>query len=87
MKDEFELEESILSQSITSDGRTVQVDIYRLVSELTWALEVVDEHGNSTVWEETFDDDASALAEVKLAIAEDGIESLIGPESGSGDWL
>ena len=73
---------SPLSQSITRDGKTVQVDIYE-DGESGWLLEVVDEHGNSTVWDEPFQSDQDALDEALRTIAEEGIESLIGihPES------
>jgi len=73
---------SPLAQSVTRDGKTVQVDIYE-DGEGGWILEVVDEHGNSTVWDEPFPSDTDALDEALRAIAEEGIESLIGipPES------
>jgi hypothetical protein len=39
---------SPLAQSLTRDGKTVQIEIYE-DGEGGWLLEVVDEHGNSTV--------------------------------------
>jgi hypothetical protein len=42
MNEEPELEVSPLSQKISSGGRTVDIQIYRLVGEEQWALEVVD---------------------------------------------
>jgi len=72
--------ESPLTQSVTRDGKTVQVDIYEN-GEGTWILEVIDEHGNSTVWDDPFTTDADALAEVLRTIEEEGIESLVGPPS------
>lgn len=80
MNDEPELINSPLSQKISSGGHTVLVEIYRLEDEKDWALEVVDEFNNSTVWDEAFPTETSALTEVKKAILEDGIHSLIGPE-------
>jgi len=73
---------SPLAQSVTRDGKTVQVEIYE-DGEGCWLLEVVDEHGNSTVWDDPFPSDQDALDEALRIIAEEGIESLIGihPES------
>jgi hypothetical protein len=42
---------SPLAQSITRDGRTIRIDIYDN-GEGGWILEVVDEYGNSTVWDD-----------------------------------
>ena len=84
MNDEQRLINSQLSQEISSGGQAVLVEIYRLEDEKDWALEVVDEFNNSTVWDEAFPTETAALTEVKKAILEDGIYSLIGPESGEG---
>jgi hypothetical protein len=78
MNKEPELEISPLSQPISSDGRTVSVQIYKLKSESAWVLEVEDEFGNSTAWDETFDSDSDALAEARKTILEEGIHVLIG---------
>ena len=71
--------ESPLSQTIESEGRSVQVDIYE-DGEGGWLLEVVDEFFNSTVWEESFGNEQDALDEALKTIREEGIESLIGSE-------
>jgi len=68
---------SPLCQSITRDGRTVRADIYEDGDE-GWILEVVDEHNNSTVWEESFATDKAALEELLRTIEAEGISSLIG---------
>ncbi|MCJ8168877.1 hypothetical protein [Atopomonas sediminilitoris] len=86
MNDEPTLETSPLSQRISSGGRTVSVEIYRLEGETAWVLEVVDEFNNSTVWDDTFQNDSAALIEAKKTILADGINSLIGPEDGKGKW-
>ena len=44
---------SPLTQAVTRDGETVQVEIYD-DGEGGWLLEVVDEFGNSTVWDDPF---------------------------------
>jgi uncharacterized protein len=71
---------SPFSQSLTRDGKTVQIEIYE-DGDGGWLLEVIDEHGNSTVWEEPFQTDKEALDEVLKDIGEEGIDSLIGVPS------
>jgi uncharacterized protein len=73
---------SPLAQSVTRDGKTVQVDIYE-DGEGGWLLEVVDEHGNSTVWNDPFPNDRDALDEALRTIDVEGIASLIGLPSNS----
>ena len=85
MNEEPKLDVSSLSQEVSSGGRTVSVEIYRLEGERSWVLEVVDEHNNSTVWDGTFESDAAALTEAKKVILAEGISTLIGPEDGKND--
>ena len=73
---------SPLAQSVTRDGKTVQIDIYE-DGEGGWILEVIDEHGNSTVWDDSFPSDREALDEALNTIDEDGIDSLIGLPAGA----
>ncbi|MFP4110100.1 MAG: hypothetical protein ACLFP9_09365 [Desulfonatronovibrio sp.] len=80
MEDDFEVEVSPLSQEMTADGKSVQVDIYRGDTG-GWNLEVVDEFGNSTVWDDEFDTDAKALDEARMTIRNEGIDVLIGMKS------
>ena len=80
MEEEFELEKSPLCQELNDDGKTVDVQIYRGGGS-DWILEVVDEYGNSTVWDDQFASDAEALNELKATIEAEGIESLIGLSS------
>jgi uncharacterized protein len=68
---------SPLEQSLTRDGKTVQIGIYQ-DSEGGWILEVVDEHWNSTVWDEPFQSDREALDEALKTIDEEGIDTFIG---------
>jgi uncharacterized protein len=72
---------SPLNRSITSDGKTVRVQIYKDDGDAGWLLEVVDDHGNSSVWREPFASDQLALDEVQRTIDEEGIDSLIGEPS------
>ena len=60
MSDEFEVKMSPLSQTISSEGKTVQVDIYE-DGNGGWILEVIDEFNNSTVWDDSFETDSAAL--------------------------
>jgi hypothetical protein len=62
--DDPEIETSPLSRSVTEDGITVRVEIYRLVGkDERWSLEVVDHEGSSTVWSNTFATDLEANTE------------------------
>ena len=81
MNDESEVKMSPLNQLFTIDGKTVQIFIYEN-GEGGWILEVEDEYMNSTVWDESFETDELALRQVLNTIEEEGIASLIGPESG-----
>jgi len=82
MSEEYEVQYSPLCQTIVRDGKSVEIMIYADGDD-GWILEVVDENDNSTVWDEPFDSDQSALDEVLEAIKDDGIDSLIGPPPGS----
>ena len=75
--DEFELERSSLSQDLSDDGKSVQVEIYR-GNGSDWHLEIVDEFGNSTVWDDQFPTEQEALEEARATIRDEGINALIG---------
>ena len=77
--DDYEVKMSPLSQAVTREGKTVQVDIYE-DGEGGWMLEVEDEYWNSTVWEDPFETDEMALQEALETIEKEGINALIGPE-------
>ena len=68
---------SPLCQSVTRDGKTVRIEIYE-DGEGGYLLEVVDDFGSSTVWDEPFASDQEALDEVLRTIDDEGIDSLIG---------
>jgi hypothetical protein len=59
----------------------VEIHIYRM-PDTGWSLEVVDEHNNSTVWEDLFETDEEALAVALQELNEDGIDAFIagGPD-------
>ncbi len=73
MDDEYKIIASPLSQTITRDGTTIDVKIYRGEHEAVWILEVVDSAGGSTVWDETFRTEQAALNEVLQTIDDEGI--------------
>lgn len=79
-KDLYHVIHSPLSQDITRDDRTVRASIYD-DGEGKWILEVEDEYGNSSVWDQHFDTDRDALNEAYRTIQEEGITSLIGKPS------
>ncbi|AME28190.1 UPF0149 family protein [Burkholderia sp. PAMC 26561] len=68
---------SPLSQRIERVATGVDLEIYR-GSTGGWLLEIVDEFGNSTVWDESFATDVEALAEALNVIDSEGITSVIG---------
>ena len=75
--DEINLIYSKYCQSVTRNGKTVQVEIYSS-GKNDWILEVVDEDNNSTVWDDEFKTDAEAFQEFERTLEEEGIESMIG---------
>lgn len=66
-----------LSRTVQRDGITVDVNIYRLEEKPGWALEVVNEKGTSTVWDELFDTDEDANAEFLATIAKEGMTAFL----------
>ena len=70
--------ESSLSQQITRNGVTVQVEIYGDGAG-KWILEVVDQQNNSHVWDEVFETDDLALDEAIRALEEEPFEFVSDP--------
>lgn len=68
---------SDLSRTVSDNGVTVRVEIYRLASDRRWQLEVINEAGTSTVWDEPFDTDQAALEAFEQAVEEEGIETFL----------
>lgn len=86
MQEEPELIYSQLQQTYTVGDKSIDIQIYRLPNT-GWIIEVVDEHGNSTVWNDEFATDQLAFDDVMKTIAEDGIDSLIGTPSSQSSAL
>ena len=80
VSEESQLIYSSLQQTYTVDGKSIEIQIYRL-PDTGWTIDVVDEHGNSTVWNDEFATDQLAFDEVMRTIAEDDIDPLIGEPS------
>ncbi len=71
--DEPNLIISSRSQRVSVEGHPLSIEIYRIETEPKWSLEIVDQEGTSTVWEDLFVTDADALEEALKAINEEGI--------------
>ncbi|MDI7863629.1 hypothetical protein MRS76_16860 [Rhizobiaceae bacterium n13] len=72
------LEHSDFSGEFTEDDIVVRLDIYRVAgSESGWTLEVIDETGASTVWDDTFTTDREAFEEFLATIQREGIETFL----------
>ena len=72
-----EIEYSPLCRTVSRDGLTVYVEIYRAPSiDKRWSLEVVDHLDVSSVWDDLFDTDEDALAAFEAALDAVGIAGL-----------
>ncbi len=74
--DDPELEYSSLCEEVSRDGTTVFLHIYRLKGGTDgWSLEVVDDKGGSTVWDDLFATDKDARDEFFETLEAEGIRS------------
>ena len=62
-----------LSMSYSSHGVVLDIEICRMEDESEWSLEIVNEEGTSTVWDDLFESDEAALAEAIKAIEKEGV--------------
>jgi hypothetical protein len=77
-EDDPEIEYSPLCEEVTRDGQTVRVQIYRLKNgDSGWSLEVIDQEGASTVWDDLFATDQGAFAEFSQTLETEGIQSFL----------
>ena len=82
-EDDPKTKSSPLCTSVTRDGITVRVEIYRIAgSGEGWSLEVVDQEGGSTVWSDLFDTDRDAYAEFTQTLETEGIRAFAGSPQG-----
>ena len=68
---------SSLSRLFTHDGITVDLLIYKLEGGADWTLEVVNDKGTSTVWDDPFPTDDAAYATFLQAVADDGMTAFL----------
>ena len=61
---------SPLSRRFEHEGREFKIEIYQADRPSAWLLEILDEEGGSTVWDDVFDDEQEALDEAIKAIGE-----------------
>ena len=64
-----------LSRTIAVNGHNLTIEIYRLEHDASWTLEVIDEEGTSSVWDDTFDSDQAAIEEALKTIKEEGLSA------------
>ena len=74
--DEIELIHSPLTRTHIAEWYKLHIQIYRSAGS-PWILEIEDELGTSTVWDEPFDTDAAALEAAFLAIESEGAHSFV----------
>ena len=75
MDEDYRIIPSPLQQTVTRDGISVDVLIYRGEEDSGWILEVVNHLGGSTVWDDPFPTDQAALDEALSTIETEGIAS------------
>ena len=68
---------SSLSKRLTDQDHYIDIQIYRLNDQNLWTLEVVDELGASTIWDEWFDTEEAALGKALRAVDAFGIDSFL----------
>ncbi len=79
MNDDYEIINSSLERKITMKDITVEIFIYRGAQDSVWILEVQDQGGGSTVWDDRFPTEQAALDEAMRTIETDGNESFAQP--------
>ena len=72
-----ELVRSSYSGPVTRQAITVRLEIYRLEGDRQWVLEVVNQNGTSTVWENLFDTDGAAYEAFEAAVEHEGIGTFL----------
>ncbi len=64
-----------LNGTFILEGHRFEVFIIRLEGETPWTLEVVDEEGTSTVWDDEFESDTVAYEILQDAIKKEGLSA------------
>jgi uncharacterized protein len=81
--DDYKIEYSSLCQNFSEGSVTVQVQIYRGEDDPGWILEVVDQEGNSTVWDDRFATDGDALIRFIKTVTAEGLSGALQPHPSS----
>jgi len=69
--------DSPLSRTVARDGVTVKVNIFRVGDDPLWAMEVVNEAGTSTVWDDLFETDEAAFTVFAQTVADEGMATFL----------
>lgn len=64
---------SQLCTKFSKDGLVVEVSIFRVETEDTWHLEVINERNTSTVWDNPFETEDAAWAEFLATVEQEGM--------------
>lgn len=77
MTNDPEIIVSPLSGEFTSEGVSVDVQIYRLATSEEWSLEVVDGDDTSIVWDAVFPSDKDAYDAFLEDVRDEGLAAII----------
>ncbi|KRE05828.1 hypothetical protein ASE63_05765 [Bosea sp. Root381] len=78
---------SPLSQEYSEEEISVRVEIYKVEGTEGWTLEVMDQDGGSTVWQDVFTTDSAAMAEFTEGVQALGLAQLIDPDEDDGSTV
>lgn len=70
--DTYDITHSPLERTLSGEGHTLRIGIYRGIDEPDWVLEIEDEQGTSTVFDERFATDQAALDAALFTIEAEG---------------
>jgi hypothetical protein len=73
---------TVKTLEIKDGDKKVRIDVYP-DDQGRWLLEIVDEHWNSTVWDEPFDTAEEAIKEGITSIEDEGMDTFIGAKGTS----
>ena len=77
MERDPDLVRSSFSGPVTRLAVMVRLEIYRLEHDPKWVLEVVNEAGTSTVWDDLFDSDAAAYDAFEATVEHEGMGAFL----------
>lgn len=75
--EEYDIVVSPLCRTVEQDGAILEIHIYRSRDDDAWVLEVVDQLGTSTVWDDRFKTDQAALDEAIDAFKREGFRPFL----------